>query len=458
MSHRLRLSVLARGALLSAVAAAAWAAAGQAGPPGTWTQITKAHNGAKANLGLARDKDGTLHVLWAGPAGRPFTAIFDTPISPAGAVGQPKPIVSGWASVNPPAAIAAPDGTIHGVISGHKTNSNQDPTSGLNDAIGPGGWQIGGNAFGNTSITVASNADVGTGLLKTGQLVSVWETAARLLLQSGVDPGTAPQDITPPGDLGANPVLAVDQASGAAIVAYHGANSGGDFFRQVLPDLGAPQAFPQAKFDGPAIAARAGGGVYTAYTPDGAKVVLLRYGGAPKAVPVPKGARVLVAGVSAGPEGRLWVYYGNEQTTYVTRTNKAASSYEPVQALKSPKAVQYFRLEGEGSAGPLDLFADVTVDGGTKDGSYHQQVRPLLSLSLSKHAVKNKQGKVTGTKVTARVTDAGDPVPGASVSGLAGGVKATDAKGQVTVTAPAGKHGSVGATKPGYVSAKSGSY
>ena len=175
-------------------------------------------------------------------------------------------------------------------------------------------------------------------------------------------------------------------------------------------------------------------------------------------MPVPKGTHV--AGGQEWrprPEGRLWVFYGNEQQTYVTRTSKAVGGFEPVQMLKSPpKAVQYFRLEGEGSAGPLDLFADVTVDGQTKDGSYHQQVHPKLSMHATKKSVKSKQGKVTGVQVTVHVTDAGDPVQGAKVTGLPGGAKTTDAGGSVVVTVPAGKKRSFAltATKAGYVAAQ----
>jgi hypothetical protein len=166
---------------------------------------------------------------------------------------------------------------------------------------------------------------------------------------------------------------------------------------------------------------------------------------------------VLTAGVAAGPEGRLWVFYGDEQTTYVTRTSKAVSSFEPVQTLKSPaKTVQYFRLEGEGSAGPLDLFADVTIDGKTKDGSYHQQVQPKLSLRASKKLVKNAKGDVTGVRVTVHVTDAGDGVLGAKVSGLPGGSKTTAANGSIVVTVPAAKKGAFALTakKAGHVAAE----
>jgi hypothetical protein len=166
---------------------------------------------------------------------------------------------------------------------------------------------------------------------------------------------------------------------------------------------------------------------------------------------VPKGARVLTAGVAAGPEGRLWIFYGDEETTYATRSNKAVSKFEPVQKLKSPAGtVQYFRLEGEGSAGPLDLFADVTIDGQTKDGSYHQQVWPQLSLAVAKNAAGGK------VRVTVRVTDAGDPIQGAKVTGLPGGAKTTGGAGTVVLELPSSTHGSFSleATRAGYHPAK----
>lgn len=443
---------------LCLVLVAGVAASAYAGPPGKWTQIAKAANGTTPNLGLARAKSGTLHVLWAGPRYRPYTAIYDTPISIKGAVGRPQAVLSGWDSVQPPAAATAPDGSIHVVVSGQKVPTNTDPNSGLNEIVGPGRWKLGARAFGSFEISVASSANVRTAVLKNGQLVSVWATAAKLLFQVGVDPATRPQNITPPKNTIGSAEIAVDRANGQAIIAYHDVTSGFDFLRRIVPSLGAPQRIPQATVDPPPIAARAGGGVYTAYTPDGAKVLLVRFGGGkPRAVPVPKGVSPRTAGLAAGPEGRLWVYYGNEQTTYVTRTSKRVSGFEPVQSFKSPPGtVQYFRLEGEGSAGPLDVFADITVDGKTKDGSYHTQVQPKLSLHASKTLVKNKRGEVTGIRVAVRVTDAGDPVKGAKVSGLPGGTKTTAANGSIVVTVPAAKKGAFALTakKAGYVAAK----
>ena len=433
--------------VLALASLAALALSANAGPNGRWTQITHQHNGARGNLGLARTKDGRLHVLWAGPNRAPFNAILDTTISPAGTVGNPQPVLSGWSAVNTPTAATAADGSIHAIVSGSKVGTQNDPTNGLNEVVGPGTWKVGARAFGNASITVASNADVHTAFLKSGQLISVWQTAASLLFETGTDAAVPPQVITPQG-LAVNPVIAVDQKSGEAVIAYNNVKEDTVYFRRLAPTLGTPHAIPRNKTDGPTIAARSTGGIFTAYV-DRTRAVLLQYGGKARNVPMPKGARALTAGLAAGPDGRLWVFFGDEQKTYVTRSSRHVTGWEPVQTLASPpKAVQYFRLEGEGSAGPLDLFADVTVDGQTNDGSYHTQVRPKLSLGTAK-----KRSKGGAALVTVRVTDAGDAVAGATVKGLPGGTKTTDAKGAIAVRVGKGGTLTLTATKPGYVSA-----
>jgi len=436
--------IISVGALAVVAASALLGASSSAGQAGRWTQITKMHNGAKANLGLARGKNGVLHVLWAGPGRPPYTAILDTPISPAGAAGKPQSVLAGWNSVQSPTAAAGADGSVHVVISGQKVLTPNDPYAGLNEAVGPGSWSLGPKAFGTFQLTVASSAVVSTAMLRSGQLASVWTSARSLLFQAGVDASTQPQDITPPG-LAEAPAVAVDGAG--AVVAYRNATSGTAFFRRLMPSLGASQEMPGAKILAPTIAGRVGGGVFSAYAPDAARVLLLRFGGKPRAVPVPKGAQVLSAGVAAGPEGRLWVYYGNERQTFVTRTSKSTSGFEPVQTFASPpKTAVLFRFEGEGSAGPLDLFADVTVDGATRDGSYQTHVFPQLSLRAA----------ASGGRLTVHVTDAGDPVAGAKVTGLPGGAKTTDTKGRVVVTLAAAQKGSftLAATKAGYLPAR----
>jgi hypothetical protein len=83
-------------------------------------------------------------------------------------------------------------------------------------------------------------------------------------------------------------------------------------------------------------------------------------------------------------------------------------------------------------------------------------VFPALSVRAVKQPVKNAKGVTTSVRVTVHVTDAGDAVPGAKVTGLPGGAKRTDARGTVMASVSAAKHGSFAleAAKPGYVAAK----
>ena len=151
-----------------------------------------------------------------------------------------------------------------------------------------------------------------------------------------------------------------------------------------------------------------------------------------KAIPAPAGTQVKAVGVFTGPAGRLWIAFGDRDTVWVTRTSKALSRFEPLQTLAAPAgAFNLLRLEGEGSTGPLDLFADVLVNGGSKDGSYFQHVLPLLSAGATARPVKSANGKVKAYVVTVRVSDVGDPLAGASVSGFLGAPRKTGVAGTV---------------------------
>ena len=353
-------------------------------------------------------------------------------------------------SVQPPRAAAAPDGSIHALISGQKTNANNDPFSGLNEAIGPGSWKLGPKAFGRSSITVASNADVAAGILKNGQLVSAWQSAASLLFQVGVDPNTQPQDITPP-NLGDSPVLAVDPRTGAAVIAYHGVKDGQNYFRQIAPSVGQPQAIPGSKGDGPTIAARSAGGVFTAFV-EGGRVVLYQLGGKARKVPMPKGARVLTASVAAGPDGQalglLW-RRAEDVCHPVEPARLGLGARAGAEVAAEDGAVLPARGRGLGRAArPVRGHHRRRPDKG-------RLVRDARAAEALARDVEGA-GKKGATLVTVHVTDAGDAMAGAKVKGLPGGTKTTDAKGLVVVAFPKGKGGklSLTATKAGYVSAQ----
>jgi hypothetical protein len=139
------------------------------------------------------------------------------------------------------------------------------------------------------------------------------------------------------------------------------------------------------------------------------------------------------ANVAAAPDGRFWLMWEVNGTIFATRTNRTATRAGAVNALKAPGSRTVYRLNGDGSAGPLDLIVN---DG---QGLWHQQVWPKLQLTASR----------SGRNVVFRVVDAGDPVAGATVK--AGGRSLrTAANGRATLQQASAGRVKATATKAGY--------
>jgi hypothetical protein len=139
--------------------------------------------------------------------------------------------------------------------------------------------------------------------------------------------------------------------------------------------------------------------------------------------------------VCAGPQGRLWVAWGDVNGVFVTRTNRAAGALEPVQKLRAPSGNGLTFMQCEGSAGPVDLFAD--------DGTGFWRTHVLATFAV--HAA------VSAGKATISVRDAGDPVAGVTIS-VGGRHLKTGANGSVTLALRKGSY-SASASAPGYATA-----
>ncbi len=76
-------------------------------------------------------------------------------------------------------------------------------------------------------------------------------------------------------------------------------------------------------------------------------------------------------------------------------------------------------IQGNGSLGPLDLFADIPMSGGNT-GFLHTHVLAMIDVTTAVSTITSTKGPTKGDvlghvlKVT--VTDAGDPVAGAAVT------------------------------------------
>ncbi len=415
-------------ALAAAVAAVGLlVGAGSASPAASpWTRIS-GPNSAGDQLGLARVPNGTLHVIWNRGKQAP-SSIFDTRFSPAGAKLGTSTVTSGWGGTNGLALLAMPDKTLRLFATG--THASADSNGGMSTFTAPASgtsWALQPDVWGGP--VAASSGIIGATLTKDGQVVTGWRGTAA----EGLPPTSIPQNGYAPFQLATH--LATDAGSGAVVLAgVYGGGNGGVYVQQVLPGTGKAVVLSDGGNNNDwveGLSGRIGApGVYVAYA-DTKAAHLYRYGGASKTL-----ARgpFTSATVCAGPDGRLWVAWGDSADgLFVTRSNRAASAFEPVQKLKLPQnGLAYVQCEG--SAGPLDLFASTQLGG----GFWHTHVLAQLTL----------QARASKGKATLVARDAGDPVGGATIS-VGGRRVKTAANGQATLSLKPGSY-AAGVSAPGY--------
>ena len=427
------------GALLTVLAVTCVAAAG---PPGAWSRAGKRPGSPGFEAGLARTADGVLHVVSLRRAGAKLE-LWQIRIGSDGKLLGSHAIARGWNALANPDLVLSPDGGLRVFVGGSKSAASVNAGLVTATAPPPGApWTIEPDPVSaNPDVTTA---DVGAGTAKDGAPIVVWAVPTGLRYRFGVDPAGADVVVPLHGCCTSEPDVATDRVTGESYVAWSSsaARASGVIAQAIGPrnvsgpPLYAPGSASKRRGatvppgERVAIAARLGaGGVYVAYGVGYPAVrgVALWAIGAPRAVlrlPAPEATDIALA---TAPDGRLWLAWARRGTSYVTRTNRAATRVEPVRAIRSPpRTTSIWRVQGEGSLGPLDLVTNLDATGGTT--FWHQQILPLLSLDVT--ATAQPGGS---TRYVFRVTDAGDPVPNASVkvgtqtltTGLAGTVVLT---------------------------------
>jgi hypothetical protein len=415
--HRPHRILLATTLVVAAIVSAGTAAGTAARSP-AWNRISGPTQPG-VQLGLARTADGVLHVIWN--RGATNTSIFETRLSAAGGPAGSSTVATGWASNGGLALVVMPDRTLRLFATG---------ASGIQTLTAPAAgksWTVQQGAAWGGPVAEASGV-IGATLAKDGRPVTAWRGTAA----EGVPPASIPQNGFEGGM--AESFLATDAGTGAVVLAGEtNAGQGGAFVPQILPSAG-PRVLtpPLAKDWSVSESGRIGAaGVFVANA-DGKSVRLSRYRGSSKTLAT---GPYFSAAVCGGPQGRLWVAWGDASGLFVTRSNRAAGAFEPVQKLRPPSSNGLTFVQCEGSSGPADLFAD---DG---TGFWHTHV-------LAHFAVHAAVGR---GKVTISVRDAGDPVAGAGVT-VGGRHLKTGASGSVSLAL---RHGfyTAGASAPGYASA-----
>jgi len=187
-------------------------------------------------------------------------------------------------------------------------------------------------------------------------------------------------------------------------------------------------------------------GVFLAYDSDGPSAWSLRLWrvGSPKALTVPGSTSAYAPAISAGPDGRLWLAWYNEQTNKVSvvRTDKADTRFGQVTVYSTPCFEHGLVGLSAGNWGRLDIAMQCVNTSKLAVEEYATQSLVALSLTPGSSTIKN----TTANKLTFKVTDVGDPVSEATVT-VDGKSAKTGSSGTATISFPKGaKTGSFAVT------------
>jgi hypothetical protein len=458
------------GVAAAAVVAAGLPAAASAGT--LWRQITASSGANIDQVALLRAADGTLHVAWHIETSPSTNDMRQTPISSGGVVGTTTTVVSGWAALDNPALIPGPGGAIDALFGGIRTINFGETNQDLNSAISTDGgatWTLQpGDVAGPGAAAYASPVSA----TAVGPALTPYETwfgTSGVWVHTGLSPATPNSDYQGAfGCCGYDSNIA-GSPSGTIELAWYSNATGhlGVYAQQVTAGgspLGAPVNMPGTSNmsvgqDGRTPVVSTPSGVfYVAYAtgyPALNRIRLWRVGAGSTTTlaKVPGIGAQATATVAAAPDGRLWVIWirdvNDTPRVFAVRSNKTVTRFGAiVDAGAPPGAASGYRIDGSATTGSLDAFGSFSTGSSSGVATWYRRLQPGLSLA----AKPGKLHRGRATKVTFAVTDAGDPVKGATVT-VAGHKGTTGAKGEVKIQLSAQHSVKASVSAAGYVGA-----
>jgi hypothetical protein len=432
-------------------------AVAQRGSAQAWTRITETTGRNIDEVALARTPDGVLHIAWLRKNGNNWDLVHTALGEKGEVIGSPSAILASWSTLTNPALIATKDSGLRAFFGGLRSTNTKDPYSGgllYTATAGAGGasWQLQEGATAKSSSVYSDT--VGVTLAPDGKPVTAWAPNSPSF-HFGLDPGQ-PDHRFQTACCAYYPNLATDAKSSEVVLGWF-SNAGHDhglWTQTIAPSLGEKQFVPgSATADHESaksldqrmpITARHGApGVYVAYCAGYpiCKSVNVWRSKDKEPIVVAKGDARLV-NIAPGPEGHLWVMWSRGSRLYASRSNRAATRFGAIVPVPPPKGTDtVWKVDGEGSNGPLDLLVAVSA---TSSGlaTWHTQVFPPLTLVASPKSFLGTQGAT----VHFTVLDVDDPVAGTTIA-IEGKSLTTDAQGHASITFPK-------ASKPGRLVAK----
>jgi hypothetical protein len=386
----------------------ALAGAAPGGGPGTWTRLSTGQGQNYFDVGLVRETDGTLHVVWPTQNGS-TQDLRHTAIAPNGSVaGSSTPVATGWASGLEDATLRVDEktGGLRVFFGGIRSTKPNEPNDALNTATAPadgGSWTLQLSRAAQSPDVYATT--VGGGVAPDGTPITTWATTFGLRYHYGTDTST-PDILVPSGCCQYDPEIGQDSTTRQPYLAwFSNETSAQGIYVQAI----SPTAPTGARFYAPgsatadrkaavsplhriAIEGRAGNaGVYVAYGagyPTIETVDVWRVGTDAPAITIgAQGAENVM--LAAAPEGRYWVFWSRRSRAWAARTGRDVTRIGPVSSVAGPAGTsEIWKLGGNGTLGRLDLVANLTTTAGT--GFWHTQVLPRLALSAHASAAKRK--------------------------------------------------------------------
>lgn len=437
-----------------------------------WHLITASNGINTDEAALVRTADGSLHVAWHFQSGT-IENLYETPISAAGRVEPGTAITAGWASMENPAIVAGPGGSLRVLFGGIRTTDPNETNDDLNLASSSDGGSTWTLQPGDVAAPGASAYASPIAATAVGSALTPYETwygTSGVYVHAGLSSSTPNSQFQTFGCCGYYSNLAGD-AAGNIMLAWYSNSTGhlGVYAQPVAADgspAGSPMNMPGTEnmsspqgADRTPLVARPGGGFYVAYAtgfPSLDHIRLWRVGSA-GTVPIanlPSTAGAPVAAIAAGPDGRLWVFWKRDVNDrphiFAERSNLAASRFgAAVDAGAPPGAATGFSLGGDATGSGLDVLGSFSIGISSGVSTWYRRVLPGLSLSAK--PAKLHHGR--STHVTFLVTDAGDPVKGAEVraSGRSG---TTNASGKATFALALKQATTATASRAGYAGAR----
>jgi hypothetical protein len=405
-----------------------------------WKQVTASGGSNIDQVSPVRTADGVLHVAW-----KKDGDLFHTAIGPDGKIRTTSPIVTGWASTSDP-ALTAVGGGLRAIWGGIRSTETTDPNQDLNTALSTDGgatWAL----QPGTIIPIGAQAyasDTSATTLPNGTVLASWFGTAGTWVHAGIDPATPNFNFQAPlGGYGNDPGIAADRSGSAMLAWFSGEPGPAGILAQGVNGDGSPAGSPQTMpgttvmVGGPSlsrtpiVARPKNGGYYIVHGvgyPTASKVRVWRVGSTSTTLLDTVRSSPDTA-VAADAKGRLWaVWTDNEfgdEHVIAARSNRAATRFgQPVDVGAVKKAHSTYSVDASAVSSGLDVLAVFGVNDESTAATYLTRILPGLTLTAKKQS---------GGKVTFTVTDAGDPVKGATVK--AGGKSdKTDAKGRAVLT------------------------